>query len=166
MVHNSAKTKDSNINARGELCVGNRRGLSFSGLPAQLRELKDDIAKLGEKVALTGDRLTELEDKALALEHLTTESRRARIQPTNTLKRDKLDTWDDDSDGEIIWEEYMAGEESKANAIADAALYPLKDRSDVHIFEELYGLEPMQVLRISECYLASPPNLSKMVWLT
>ena len=48
MVHNSAKTKDSNINARGELYVGNRRGVSLlSGLSARLSALEDKVAKMG-----------------------------------------------------------------------------------------------------------------------
>ena len=143
MVHNSAKTKDSNINARGELCVGNRRGLSLlSGLPARLRALE-------ERSALQERQLTELGDQVLALKLLETEYRQARIQFIVTFKRDNLDTSDDDSDGEIILEGYMGAEE--ANAIADAALYVLKERSDVHVFEDLYGLEPLQVLRISKC---------------
>ena len=143
MAHNSAKTKDSNINARGELCVGNRRGLSLlSGLPARLRALE-------ERSALQERQLTELGDQVLALEYLSTEYRQARIQFIATFKRDNLDTSDNDSDSKIILEGYMAAEEG--NAIADAALYVLKERSDVHVYEELYGLEPLQVLRISKC---------------
>ena len=149
MVHNSTKTKDSNINARGELCVGNRRDLSLSGLPARLRALEDDMAKMKEEVALIGANLTELGDQVLALELLETECKQARIQFIITFKRDKLDTSEDDSDSKIILEGYMGAEE--ANAIADAALYVLKERSDVYVFEELYGLEPLQVLRISKC---------------
>jgi len=158
MVHNSAKTKDSNINARGKLCVGNRRGpsLSESRSPGWLRALKDDVAEIGEELALQDKqlalnkaRLDKLDDKMLALGHLSTGYRQTRVQFIDTFKRDELDASDDDSDGKIIREGYMAAEE--ANAIADAALYALKERSDVHIFEELYGLEPLQVLRISEC---------------
>ena len=154
MAHNSAKTKDSNINARGELCVSNRRGLS--GLPARLRAHEDDLANIREELALSRANLTELGDQVLALKLLETEYRQARIQFIVTFKRDKLDASEDDLDSKIILEGYMGAEE--ANAIADAALYVLKERSDVHVFEELYGLEPLQVLRISECYLASPSN--------
>ena len=158
MVHNSAKTKDSNINARGELCVGNRSGLPLSGSLAGLHALEDkaakmddDMAKMKDEMALLERRLTEADDQILALKLLSAEYRQARIQPTNTFKRDKPDTSDDDSDGEIIREGYMGAEEGNANAIADATLYVFKERSDVHIFEELYGLEPLQVLRISKC---------------
>ena len=149
MVHNSEKTKDSNINARGELCVGNRRGVSLlSGLSARLSALEDKVAKMGEELALNRANLTELDDQVLALKLLETECKQARVQFIVTFKHDKLDTSDDDLDGEIVLEGYMGAEE--ANAIADAALYVLKERSDVHVFEELYGLEPLQVLRISE----------------
>ena len=162
MARNSAKTKDSNINAKGELCVGNRRDLSLSGLPVRLSALENKVAKMGEEMAKMGEEvtklgeefalnranLTELDDQVLALELLETEYRQARIQSIVAFKRDKLDTSDDDLDGEIILEGYMGAEE--ANAIADATLYVLKERSDVHVFGELYGLEPMQVLRISK----------------
>ncbi|PUU82104.1 hypothetical protein B9Z19DRAFT_1106041 [Tuber borchii] len=144
MVHNSAETKDSSITARGELCVGNRPGSWID----RLRALEDDVAKLGEEVALNGARLTELDDQVLALVLLSKEERQARNQFIDTFKRDKLDTSNNDSDGEIIQEGYMAAEEGP-NAIADAALYVLGERSDVYIFEELYGLEPLQVLRIN-----------------
>ena len=143
---------------RGELCVGNRRGLSLSGLLVQLRGLKDDMAKMehdmakmGEEVALIGARFDKLDNQLLALGYLSTGCRQARTQFIDTFKRDKLDTSDDGSDGEIIREGYMGAEEGNANAIADATLYVFKERSDVHIFEELYGLEPLQVLRISKC---------------
>ena len=148
MVHNSAKTKDSNINARGELYVGNRRGLSLSGLPARLCAHEDDLV-IEEELALHRANLTELNDQVLALELLSTEYRKSRIQFIDTFKRNNLDASDDDSDGKIIREGYMAAEEG--SAIADAALYTLKERSDVSIFEELYELEPLQVLRISGC---------------
>ena len=158
MVHNSAKTKDSNINARGELCVGNRRGHSLDRLPAQLRELKQELAlqerrlALQERrLALNEARLDKLDSQVLALGHLSPGYRQVGTQFMDTFKRDKPDTSDDDSDGEIIREGYMAVQEGNANALADAALYVLKERSDVHIFEELYGLEPLQVLKISEC---------------
>ena len=150
MVHNSAKTKDSNINARGELYVGNRRGVSLlSGLSARLCAHEDDLALIEEELALHRANLTELSDQVLALELLSTEYRKSRIQFIDTSKRNNLDASDDDSDGKIIREGYMAAEEG--NALADAALYTLKERSDVTIFEELYELEPLQVLRISEC---------------
>ena len=107
------------------------------------------MANIREELTLNRANLTELGDQVLALEYLSTEYRQARIQFIVTFKRDNLDTSDNDSDSKIILEGYMAAEEG--NAIADATLYILKERSDVYVFEELYELEPLQVLRISEC---------------
>jgi len=75
-----------------------------------------------------------------------------RNQFISTFKRDKLHTTSP-LDYLIIWEGSLATHGS--DAILDAALNTsLKQRSNIDIFEKLYGLTPAQVSEIGEHQLS------------
>jgi len=167
---------------RGELFIGNHRGLDLARVSAEVRAVKDEIASQNEELSRQNknyedmlsrqnkkheDVLSQYEDKLSRYDKLVTQLRtqayyfevssskymELRNRYISTFKRDKLGL-SNCTDNKII----KKGNESAhgPNAILDAALYTvLKRRSDTETFETLYGLNPSLVSGLRE-YQLSP----------
>ncbi|KAL7275212.1 hypothetical protein RUND412_001861 [Rhizina undulata] len=138
---------------RGEMVVGNRRGLNLAGLSTRVRILEDEVAGQKEKATLQKEKTTlqeaeiaELKDQVLTLRLSMKEYRRVRNWFISTFKRDKLNNADG-SDIKSIQEGNVTAH--GGDAIVNALLYKGPDgRRDASAFEKLYGLNPLRVLAI------------------
>ncbi|RPB05784.1 hypothetical protein L873DRAFT_1832544 [Choiromyces venosus 120613-1] len=140
-------------NVRGELFVGNRRGLGFAGLPERVRALKEKTSALEERASALKQRPSALEDEVnLLWDDVSTlklsvpEYSRVRNRFISTFKRDKLNNATE-SDIDIIREGNTMAHEG--DAAVDALLYEgLNGRRDTFAFKELYGIHPADVVKI------------------
>ncbi|KAA8893538.1 hypothetical protein FN846DRAFT_751931, partial [Sphaerosporella brunnea] len=134
---------------RGELFVGNRRGLSLAGLPERVRVLEQQVASLEVKNAEIPSlkiRTASLEDRVSDLTSSLDAYKLLRNRFISTFKRDKLASATE-ADTRII----AAGNTwaHGGDAVVDALLYTgTGGRRDVTAFEKLYGMSPGAVQMI------------------
>ena len=152
----------------------NKYGRFLAGLAAEVRAVKDELASLKDEIASLkdetashkdeiashkdeisqypkqhDDEITQLKDRVYNLEVSSKKYMQLRNRYISTFKRDKLCT-SNSTDHAIIRNRSQVTH--VPNAITDAALYTsLNQRSDTVTFEKLYGLDPAQVSRMSEC---------------
>lgn len=152
---------------RGKHFVGRflaRRAAEVRAVKDELASLKDEIASLEDEISQYlkkhddeisqylkqhDDEITQLKDRVYNLEVSSKKYMQLRNRYISTFKRDKLCT-STSTDHAIIRNGSQVTH--VPNAITDAALYTsLNQRSDTVTFEKLYGLDPAQVSRMSEC---------------
>lgn len=132
---------------RGELFVGNRRGLNLAGLSTRVCALEDEVASLKREITLLKVHNTSLEDRVSSLTVSLDTYKILRTGFISSFKRDKLGNATD-ADRRII----EAGDSwaHGGDAVVDAQLYQsMEGRRDFSTFEKLYGMDPSIVLRIS-----------------
>ncbi|KAA8895182.1 hypothetical protein FN846DRAFT_912061 [Sphaerosporella brunnea] len=125
---------------RGELFVGNRRGLSLAGLPERVRVFEQQVASLEVKNA-------EIPSLKIKSDVSLDAYKLLRNRFISTFKRDKLASATE-ADRRIIGEgnAWAHG----GDAVVDALLYTgTGGRRDFKAFEKLYGFPPETVQRIS-----------------
>ncbi|RPA91662.1 hypothetical protein L873DRAFT_1713016 [Choiromyces venosus 120613-1] len=131
----------------GELYVGNPHGPGLAGLTTEVASLKGEVNSLeGEVKDLKGE-VNELRDHVSTLRLAGQEYRRVRNRFISTFKRDKLDDMTQ-SDLDIIREGNITAH--GGDAAVDALLYEgVEGRQDTYAFEELYGMHPSDVKKIT-----------------
>ncbi|KAA8892897.1 hypothetical protein FN846DRAFT_788650 [Sphaerosporella brunnea] len=132
---------------RGELFVGNRRGLSLAGLPERVRVLEQEIASQKIEIASQKIKSASLEDRVSDLTSSLEAYKLLRNRFISTFKRDKLASATE-ADTRFI----AAGNTwaHGGDAVVDALLYTgTGGRRDFTAFEKLYGFRPETVQRIS-----------------
>ncbi|PWW74067.1 hypothetical protein C7212DRAFT_365686 [Tuber magnatum] len=148
---------------RGEVYVGNRRGLDLAGMKAKLSAHESKICFLE---ACVQDLKTNAEDlknnvKALTgrvsvLSIAAKEYKWVRQRSLSTFKRDHLPDTMEQSDYDIIRTVNQTVHEG--DVVVDAFLYEEGGRRDTHTFEELYGLHPAIVRTIAN-FSRTPGNI-------
>jgi hypothetical protein len=133
---------------RGELFVGNRRGLN---LAERFRILEQQVGGLQQQVAEIPSmktKIASLEDRVSGLTCSLDSYKLLRKRFISTYKRDKFENATD-SDRKIIGVGNLWAH--GGDAVVDAQLYQdLSGRRDFSVFTKLYGLLPETVQRISE----------------
>ncbi|RPA90851.1 hypothetical protein L873DRAFT_1716449 [Choiromyces venosus 120613-1] len=131
----------------GELYVGNPRGLGLAGVNTEIASLKGKVASLEQKDILKDTEIAKLKDYVSTLRLAGQDYRRVRNRFISTFKRDKLDGVTQ-SDLDIIREGNITVH--RGDAAVDALLYDgIEGRYDTYTFEELYGMHPSDVKKIT-----------------
>ncbi|KAA8908829.1 hypothetical protein FN846DRAFT_944352 [Sphaerosporella brunnea] len=132
---------------RGELFVGNRRGLSFANYKVDQADLRARVDAQDKKIASQDIKIASLDIKIASLEDRVSSLTRSldaykllRSCFISTFKRDKLANATE-ADRRIIAE--GNGWAHGGDAVVDALLYTgTGGRRDFKAFEKLYGLPP------------------------
>lgn len=142
---------------RGELFVGNRRGLSLATRLRTLERQVDEIPSLKNRVASIGVKNASLEGRVSSLTSSLDAYKLLRNRFTSTFKRDKLGNTTE-ADRRIIAE--GNGWAHGGDAVVDAQLYQGMDgRRDTKAFKKLYGMSPGDVRMISKFFAILKKNV-------
>ena len=144
------KTDELHVeDVRGELFVGNRRGLNLAGLPKLVHELQDEIASQNSRITIFEFKVASLEERVNSLTNSLEAYSILRNRFISTFKRDKLGNATE-TDRNII----AAGNASAhgGDAVVDASLYSNTGRREIVAYMQLYGIHPSVVLAISEFF--------------
>ncbi|RPA91453.1 hypothetical protein L873DRAFT_1714083, partial [Choiromyces venosus 120613-1] len=132
----------------GEPFISNRCGLYFAAYPECLHVLEERDSAHEEIESTLKSEVTLLQGQVSTLKLSIPEYSRVRNRLISTFKRDKLNNAME-SDIDIIQEGNIMAHEG--DAAVDALLYEgLNGRHDPSAFEELYGIHPADVVKISE----------------
>lgn len=132
---------------RGELFVGNLRGLSFANYKVDQADLRARVDAQDKKIASLEVKNASLEDRVSSLTSSLDAYKLLRNRFISTFKRDKLANATE-VDRRIIAE--GNGWAHGGDAIVDAELYQgMGGRRDPIAFKKLYGMSPGDVRMIS-----------------
>ncbi|CUS07944.1 unnamed protein product [Tuber aestivum] len=139
----------------GELYVSNPRHLGLAGLPDRLRAVEEDlriveagVAASEKKIAATEEKIAELNDQVSILKLAGPDYKRVRNPFLSVFKRDIMKETLKQSDRNFIAEGNVIAH--SGDAAIDALLYDGEGRrQDWYVFEELYGLHPSDVRKIT-----------------
>jgi len=136
---------------RGELYVGNLCGLNMGEWLRTAKEefagMNAEIASLRTQVAQLNDNISTLNEDMSTLEHASQDYKRVRGRFISMFKRDKLEILTPWDKAIIIGSNVSVHD---GDAPVDALLYAgVGARSDAFAFEELYGIHPYDVMKIS-----------------
>lgn len=149
-------------NVRGQVAVGNRRGLDLAGHSERLRILEErdaqktnQIASLNEKVksleesnALSEKYNLKIHDQMAILKESCQDYKRIRNRFISVFARDVLDVWTP-ANKKIIDDGNRKAHDGDIST--DALLYQGREkREDGWVFEELYGIHYAEAAKISE----------------
>ncbi|KAA8893635.1 hypothetical protein FN846DRAFT_923541 [Sphaerosporella brunnea] len=135
---------------RGELFVGNRRGLSFANYKVDQADLRARVDAQDKKIASQDIKIGSLEDRVGSLTSSLDAYKLLRHRFISAFKRDKLASATE-ADKRIIGagNAWARG----GDAVVDALLYTgTGGRTDVKAFQKLYGMSPgdVQMLKHKE----------------
>lgn len=145
------------LRERGELYVGNLRGLGLAGLKERMQLVEEEqtstrarLKQKDEEIASLKAEVAGLNVSVATLKHATQDYKRVRARFLSVFKRDILEIktpWDKfiiDSGNIIVHE---------GDVLIDALLYDFNgvgSRTDFFVFTELYDINPQEVLKISK----------------
>ncbi|CUS06960.1 unnamed protein product [Tuber aestivum] len=133
---------------RGEVCVGNRRGLNLAGMKAKLDMHESKIDLLETRTKDLESEAKELRARVTTLSLAAQDYKQVRRRFISTFKRVKLPDQMEESDYDIIRDGNSIAH--GGDAAVDALLYEgIGGRKDIYAFQQLYGLHPSDVRRIT-----------------
>ncbi|PUU82432.1 hypothetical protein B9Z19DRAFT_1120757 [Tuber borchii] len=141
---------------RGQLYVGNLRGLGLAGLPEGLRILEEqDVARTGREMvkdaelATLKEEVSELKASQQLLKLTTIDYKRVRGRFVSVYKRDVLKI-------RTAWDKLIIDSGNvrahEGDALIDALLYEYNTigaRPDFFVFVQLYGMNPQEVVKLT-----------------
>ncbi|KAG0124342.1 hypothetical protein HOY82DRAFT_673545 [Tuber indicum] len=133
---------------RGEVYAGNRRGLELAGIKAKLGAHESEIKELKGQVKDLKNDVKELTTRVSTLSLAAQDYHRVRLRCLCTWKRDNLPEEMEDSDYDIIRDGSLIAH--GGDAAVDSLFYEgIAGRKDTYVFQQLYGLHPADVRKIT-----------------